>query len=136
MMNLYDKDDGFRVFTLAEANAILPEVIRVTEQAMQSLEILKNKLTTEVLIDEELARHQFEEQSGAFFERWAEEVIAMGTYPKGYFTVDFKSPVPDTLFCWTYGEDTVSHTHKVFQGFKDRVPIENGISPGFQSTLN
>lgn len=98
-MNLYDRDDGFRVFTLDEANAILPEVIRVTEQAMRSLEILKSQLTGEVLIDEELARHQFEEQSGAYFEQWAQEIIALGIYPKGYFTVDFKSPVPDALFC-------------------------------------
>lgn len=135
-MNLYDKDDGFKVFTLKKANALLPKVIKITEKAMRSLEEEKKSLEAEEIIDEDLAREKLGVRSALVFEKWAQDIMSIGAYPKGYFTVDFKSPVPDTLFCWTYGEEVITHTHKIYQSFKDRVSIQSDVLPGFENSLN
>jgi hypothetical protein len=60
-MNLYDKDDGFKVFTLAEANAILPQVILRTERALELLEIARRHYESQ---DSQSARDDFDRRSG------------------------------------------------------------------------
>ena len=135
-MNLYDKDDGFRIFSLEEANLVLPDVIKITEIAADSLEDAKMRMKSEGIDDNVLAQRRFEEDTSVILEEWAQEIMALGIYPKGYFTVDFKSGIPDTLFCWTYGEEVISHTHKIFESFKDRLPIRNNVVPGFEDSLN
>lgn len=135
-MNLYDKDDGFKCFTLNEANALLPEVIAATEEAVTALRDAEARLEADTIIDDSSAQKQFETESTIISQKWSHEIVALGVYPKGYFTVDFKSPVPDTLFCWTYGEEEISHIHKVYESFKDRVQIQNTTMPGFEQSLN
>ena len=135
-MNLYDKDDGFRIFSLEEANLVLPDVIKITAIAAESLEDAKMRLKSEEIEDKVLAQRKFEKETSEILKEWAQEIAALGIYPKGYFTVDFKSPIPDTLFCWGYGEEVISHTHKIFESFKDRAPIRNNVLPGFEDSLN
>lgn len=135
-MNLYDKDDGFRCFTLKAANAILPEIINITKETVRLLEEAKRNFESEKVIDEVSAQDEFEAESTIILQKWAQDIVALGVYPKGYFTVDFKSPIPDTLFCWTYGEKVISHTHKVYESFKDRIAIQDKGMPGFEESLN
>ncbi len=135
-MNIYDRDDGFHVFTLEKANALLPDVIKITEIALDSLEDAKMRMKSEEIDDKVLAQRRFEENTSVILEEWAQEIMALGIYPKGPFTVDFKSRIPGTLFCWTYGEEVITHTHKIFESFKDRVPVRNNVLPGFEDSLN
>ncbi|RMF56959.1 MAG: DUF2203 family protein [Calditrichaeota bacterium] len=135
-MNLYDADDGFRRFTLEEANEVLPEIIEITEEAVQELEALKNAFQAEKVVDELAAREKLEEESEVILHDWANRIVQLGVYPKGFFTVDFKSPIPDVLFCWTYGEESISYTHRIYESFKDRIPIEDDATLGFEQSLN
>lgn len=135
-MNLYDRDDGFRIFSLQEANLLLPDVIKITAIAAESLEDAKIRMKSEEIDDNALAQRKFEKETAAILKEWSQEISALGIYPKGFFTVDFKSPIPDTLFCWGYGEEVISHTHKIFETFKDRMPIRNNLLPGFEDLLN
>ena len=135
-MNLYDRDDGFRIFSLQEANLLLPDVIKITAIAAESLEAAKMRMKSEEIDDNALAQRKFEKETAAILKEWSQEISALGIYPKGFFTVDFKSPIPDTLFCWGYGEEVISHTHKIFETFKDRMPIRNNLLPGFEDLLN
>lgn len=108
----------FSIFSLVEANAALPDVIRVTEEAIAALagiEAVWGKLPFKKynalanMTEEDFVRAQ-----------WAGEVAALGVQPKGYFVVDFQSPDPDTLYCWSHGEDSVYHEHKIWETFIDR----------------
>jgi len=40
--------------------------------------------------------------------------------------VDFQSADPELLFCWTYGEDKIAFTHKVWENFSHRRPLLPG----------
>jgi hypothetical protein len=126
-VNEYDhlNEDGMPRFTLDQANAILPKIIELTEHAVEALEEARDRMESEQLFDELDARQSYDIQVGLTLERWAKEIVQLGVYPKGYFTVDFKSVIPDTLLCWTFGEIKVSHTHKVWENFKHRRPIEH-----------
>ncbi|MFQ5709714.1 MAG: DUF2203 family protein [bacterium] len=135
-MNLYDKDDGFKQFTLDEANTLLPEIIAATDNIVAELRDLEDRLRIEFDVDSSFAKQELEEESAILLQKWAEVMVTLGVYPKGYFTVDFKSPVPDTLFCWTYGEKKITHTHKIYENFKERMPIQNNTMPGFEQSMN
>lgn len=135
-MNLYDKDDGFRQFTLSEANALLPQIIATTQESMDKLDAAKAQLESDKVVDEATAYDRFEEESALILQEWAERMVELKVYPKGYFTVDFKSPIPDTLFCWTHGEEIITHTHKTFESFKNRIPISSEDRVGFEDSLN
>ncbi len=135
-MNLYDKDDGFKRFTLEEANAALIGVIAITERAVAALESVRVRfgVDRDTFVDHE--EPEFEKEAKSILENWSNEIMALGCYPKGYFTVDFKSPIPDTLLCWTFGEQQITHTHKIHEGFKDRHPIQGEAQIGFEQALN
>ena len=135
-MNLYDKDDGFRSFTLKEANSILGNIIETTERAINELKIVKNSFEEKKFEGERFTRNDFEKETAVILQQWSQEMVKFGVYPKGYFTVDFKTTIPDILYCWTFGEKKIIHTHKIYESFKDRVPISNEDIVGFEGSLN
>lgn len=119
------KTDDMPFFTLEQANAVLPKIIAITEQAMGDMQDARVRMESEQLFNETDAQQSYNIQVALTLERWSKEIIQLGAYPKGYFTVDFKSFLPDTLLCWTFGEDEISHTHKVWETFKHRRQIEH-----------
>lgn len=135
-MNLYDRDDGFRNFSLEQANALLPRIIAITEGAVELLRTLREEFEAAGMGASTIAQSEFDETCGHILANWSREVADLGVYPKGYFTVDFKSPVPDTLLCWTFGEHMVSHSHKIYESFKDRIPVTEMPDLGFEKSLN
>jgi len=119
------KNDDMPFFTLEQANAVLPKVIAKTEQTVEELDDARVRMESEQLFNESDAQQSYDIQVASSLERWSKEIIQLGAYPKGFFTVDFKSFLPDTLLCWTFGEDEISHTHKVWETFKHRRQIEH-----------
>ena len=119
------KNDDMPFFTLEQANAVLPKVIAKTEQTVEELDDARVRMESEQLFNESDAQQSYDIQVASSLERWSKEIIQLGAYPKGFFTVDFKSFLPDTLLCWTFGEDEISHTHKVWEIFKHRRQIEH-----------
>ena len=115
--------EDFPVFTLEEANYKLPEVIRVTEEAIMRLEVIKEPYERLSLRKYNPIHNLTEEDLVRVI--WAREIASMGVYPKGYFVVDFQSPTDDTFYCWKYGETEVCHEHKKWETFGDRRPIQN-----------
>jgi hypothetical protein len=117
--------DNMPSFTLEQANAVLPKIIAVTEQALEDLQDARVRMESEELFNETDAQQSYDIQVALTLERWSKEIVQLGAYPKGFFTVDFKSFLPDTLLCWTHGEDEITHTHKVWENFKHRRQIEH-----------
>ncbi|MDZ7275168.1 MAG: DUF2203 domain-containing protein [candidate division KSB1 bacterium] len=123
-------------FTLEQANLLLPRLIELTEQVIEALQEAKDRMEAEQLFNEADAQQSYDLQVALTLERWSQQVLKLGAYPKGYFTVDFKSMIPETLLCWTYGETQITHTHKVWENFKHRRPIEHPEVYSFAFSLN
>lgn len=116
--------EDFPVFTVEEANYALTAVIEVTERTIASLEEARHRWS-EIGIPGLKKYHPLEQVTEDDYLRlqWASEIAALGIIPKGYFVVDFQSPDPDVFYCWTYGEEEISHQHKVWETFTDRQPL-------------
>ena len=129
--------EEYRAFTLQEANETLPEVIRITEEYIERLTAVEEPWSR-------LGLKKFDPLRGVAEEdlirvEWAQRMVWMGIQAKGFFVVDFQSPDPDTLYCWTYGEDVISHEHKTWETFTNRRRIKSvdqfeGHSPQGHST--
>jgi hypothetical protein len=128
--------EEFPIFTLEQANMFVPKLIELTGEAVQELEQAKASQQTEALVENSDTKGNFEVEIAEILQRWSGQVVALGVYPKGYFTCDFRSPDPSTLLCWTYGEHEIKHTHKVWESFKDRKPIEDPRLNGISMSLN
>lgn len=109
------------IFTLDKADEALSAIIALTANTLQALDKIAAPWNA-------LPFRKFNALRGVAEEdwlraEWSREVARIGAQPKGYFTVDFQSPDPETLFCWTYGEDRITHQHKVWESFADRRPL-------------
>jgi len=123
-------DNTTKTFTLAEANSLVQFVADLTAGVVQHLDSIR--LRHEVDFDQPpaaLPETILKEVEQALSE-WSHKIAELGAQPKGYFTVDFQSPDPELLYCWTYGEEKIEYTHKVWENFSHRQPlaIDHGAS--------
>jgi hypothetical protein len=116
-----------KVFSLAEANEAVPLVAGATAEVVRRLDSIRQRYKTES--EQEVPSWVLQEVESALNE-WSDRIAELGAVPKGYFTVDFQSVDPELLYCWSYGEDRIAHTHKVWENFSHRKPLE--IQPNAQ----
>ena len=92
-----------RIFSYEQAVALLPEVARITSEAVDRVE-------------------QTESEEPAEYERivteWAESILAMGVEVKGLWLVDFDSG--SGYYCWQWPEEGLEHYHGYDEGFAGR----------------
>jgi hypothetical protein len=95
-----------RIFSYEQAVALLPEVVRITSEAVDRVE-------------------QTESEEPAEYERivteWAESILAMGVEVKGLWLVDFDSG--GGYYCWKHPEPALEYFHGYEEGFGGRVKL-------------
>ena len=96
-----------KIFTYDEALELMPEIERLTREAVARVEELD---------DEDLPEHQ------AVVEEWARAVMALGLEVKGLWLVDFDSG--SGYYCWRYPEPALEHYHDYQEGFSGRVKLQ------------
>ncbi len=110
----------YRVFTLDKANIAVPEVARLTATVQERLDELRQDYDE----DDPEAGQRLQNETREILIGWQEAVLELGAEPKGIFTVDFRSPDPNVLWCWTVDEPEITHRHFTWESFKDRVSLE------------
>ena len=129
-----------RLFTVEEANALLPVLKPLMERASQRIELLRRRSRSAVRRDE------LDPESGDFMEKLqrddgvaqaikelhelVQEIHDLGCVCKGVEEglVDFPCSLGEEIvfLCWRYGEEAVSHWHRVEDGFAGRRPLLDG----------
>jgi hypothetical protein len=126
-----------RLFTVGEANALLPAVRGLTERIQENIQRLKNK--SKIVIrdqqldpgaadfmdrlqeNSEIARLVSEVKDGV------EQIQSYGCICKGaeQGLVDFPCLLgTEVVFlCWQQGEPTISYWHRIEEGFAGRRPL-------------
>lgn len=100
------------VFSYDNAAALLPEVRRLTEEAI-------------LLVDEARASGEgpeIEERVHAIVADWAETMIDRGLEVKGLWLVDFDNG--SGYYCWRYPETGLDYFHTYEEGFRGRMRIQ------------
>lgn len=122
------KEKQARVFSLAEANELLKQVASVTAEVVRELESIRQRYQIEPGQGSEAMPQPAVKEIEEVLNGWAGAIVELGALPKGYFTVDFQSREPELLYCWTYGEERIEFTHKVWENFTHRRPLVRGLS--------
>lgn len=108
----------YRIFTRNQANEVLPLVREITERTRARLQKLQNAGE-----EGRAASEDVERETREALDDWARGILEIGAQPKGVFTVDFRSPDPNVLWCWAPSEPEITHRHFTWESFKDRVAI-------------
>ena len=113
------------IFTLAEAQAILPVVRRITQEFSQKTELLISRLESISPTQTETI-NELEGQVNEFIKAWHVKIKKLGAVPKGLWLVDFDAG--DGYFCWKYPEPDIAYWHSYQDGFSKRVPLDEHLS--------
>jgi hypothetical protein len=98
-----------KIFSYGDAVALLPEVKRLTEEAVRAVETLQGSA---------------EELTGASMEvvsRWVDALREKGLSVKGLGLVDFDNG--SGFYCWRYPEERLEYFHSYESGFQGRMRI-------------
>ena len=93
-----------RIFSYEQAVALLPEVQRVTSEAVERVESTDESEAYERIVTE-----------------WAEEIMALGIEVKGLWLIDFDSG--GGYYCWKHPEPALEYFHGYDEGFDGRVKL-------------
>lgn len=106
-----------RVFTLKEAEALLPLVFRMTEDAQKEVKHLMNCLEAIPNRQSERAK-EWEAQIDDIVLRWQRKVEKLGMHPKGLWLADFDNG--EGYYCWKFPETRIQYSHSYQDGFSGR----------------
>lgn len=113
-----------KLFTLDEANELLPLVIKLTQESSRRVKKLINQL--EAFPDKKNQKAlDLEEQVNKHIEHWQTKIEKLGLRPKGLWLCDFDNGAG--YFCWKYPENKITFFHGYNEGFSGRkkLGIEN-----------
>jgi hypothetical protein len=95
-----------RIFSYEQAVALLPEVQRITNDAVMRVE---QSVSEEAGTDERIVTE------------WADSILALGIEVKGLWLIDFDSG--GGYYCWKYPEPALEFFHGYEEGFGGRVQL-------------
>jgi hypothetical protein len=95
-----------RIFSYEQAVALLPEVQRVTNEAVERVE---NSVSAEPATYERIVTE------------WSDAIVALGIEVKGLWLIDFDSG--GGYYCWQHPEPALEYFHGYEEGFGGRVKL-------------
>lgn len=96
-----------KIFSYEEAAALLPDVQRLTGEAVERVDSL-----SEAAVDE----YQ------SVVEAWAAGVMSLGIEVKGLWLIDFDNG--SGYYCWRWPESSLQYFHGYDEGFGGRVMLQ------------
>ena len=98
-----------KIFTYEDASALLPEVQRLTNEAVERANALDEATATP-------------DDYQRLAEEWANEVMSLGIEVKGLWLIDFDNG--SGYYCWQYPEESLQYFHGYDDGFRGRVKLQ------------
>jgi hypothetical protein len=100
---------GEKIFSYGDAVALLPEVRRITEDAVREVETLQD------------GGDALNPSSLEVVNRWGAALEEHGLEVKGLWLVDFDNG--SGYYCWRYPEERLEYFHSYESGFRGRMRI-------------
>lgn len=119
MVQIIDRAQN-KIFTIDEANTLLPLVYRLTEESAKKVKYLMNCL--EALPDKKSSRAlEIQCEINEYIAKWQNKVERLGARPKGLWLADFD--YGQGFYCWKYPETQILYKHGYQDGFTGRMLI-------------
>ena len=110
-----------KMFSLEEAQSLLPVVKKITAKVAAQVESLLKQLEAADLENNEFIART-EAQANQLIEEWHDKMSKLGVRAKGLWYVDFDNG--SNYFCWKYPEADIFFQHAYQDGFTGRTPID------------
>lgn len=114
------------VFSLEEAQELLPVVFKITKAYSQKVEALIERLESLNGLNE-ATTNSLETQVNSLIQEWQTKVQKLGALPKGLWIADFDSG--DGYYCWKFPERGIEYWHKYTDGYSKRVRVVERRQP-------
>ena len=111
-----------RQWSLETASALLGEVIRCTERAVQDVEPLDAERLRLAELREGPEAVEVENRLRAVVSRWIRDMEALGVVVKGLWLVDFDNG--SGYYCWRWPEERLEFYHGYDEGYSARIRIQ------------
>jgi hypothetical protein len=111
-----DLTEKKKIFSYAEAVALMPEVRRLTEAAYRQIEAIQAETV------EQASSPASQQEMDRIVSEWAHAIMEHGIDVKGLWLVDFDNG--SGYYCWRYPESGLRFFHSYEDGFRGRVPIQ------------
>ncbi len=108
------------IFTLEEAQRILPVVRRITLEFSAKVELLIARLETLQLNQTETIC-ALEKQVNELIQVWNDKIRKLGAEPRGLWVVDFDNG--QGYYCWKNPEMDIQYWHSYEDGYTGRQPL-------------
>ncbi len=112
-----------RVFTLEEAQALLPVVRKITAAAYEELVPVRRQFENTLPTDPRI--NGVEKSYEAIVRRWVAKMERLGLVVNGLWLVDFDTG--DGYLCWKYPEIKLAYFHEYDSGYGGRRPLPEVI---------
>jgi len=109
------------VFSLEEAQQILPVVRRITLEFSAKVDLLIARLET-LQLNQTDTICALEKQINELIQSWNEKIRKLGADPKGLWVVDF--PCGSGYYCWKHPESDIMYWHSEQDGYPGRKPLD------------
>lgn len=110
------------VFSLCEAQKILPVVKRITAEFSARVELLIARLET-IQLNQTETICTIEKQINDLIHVWNEKMKKLGAQPRGLWIVDFDDG--DGFLNWKHPEDEIDHWHPYDENHSGRLPLSD-----------
>lgn len=115
--------NSHRVFSLDEAQDLLPLIYRLTDESSKNVKYLMACINA--LPDKKSDRAmELQQQVNVYISKWQSKMERLGVKPKGLWLADFD--YGDGYFCWKFPEVKIMYKHGYQDGFTGRNLIESG----------
>ncbi len=111
-----------RIFTLEEAQALMPQVKATTEPVYTLAASLAEELSQAEEAQDETRAEDLRERLQTLVQSWQQSMQDLEAEVKGLWLVDFDSG--DGFWCWAYPEEELDYWHSYEGGFRSRMPVE------------
>ncbi|MFO1518817.1 MAG: DUF2203 family protein [bacterium] len=108
-----------RLFSIQEAEQLLPVVRKITKEAVDQFLLLEEKLKH--FEKNESKWKQVEGEISDLLNKWSEKISKLGAHPKGIWLIDFDNG--EGYYCWRYDEERIEFSHGYQDGFGGRTAI-------------
>ena len=111
------------MFSLADAQCLLPVILRLTEAANIRVRALLQNL--EIVADRESVKaKEIEAEVDRTVRQWQLKIEKLGAVAKGLWLIDFDNG--EGYFCWKFPERKIMYQHGYHDGFSGRKNICEG----------
>lgn len=104
-----------RIFTYEEALEILPQVQKVTTEAIQKISVIAAQIFA---LRDEALKKSYEKEQATLVNGWVQTIEQFGCEVKGLWLVDFDNG--EGYYCWQYPEPKLEYFHGYTEGFAGR----------------